>query len=319
MNPLESHHLKDLRNSELNDKTIAEAGFTSLTAEETRTILGFDAGPGWGFEYPSLNGGPPFIRVKPDKPSKDKDGRPKKYLTAKGAGNRLYIPATLLPHLLSDSSNPLLITEGEKKALKAAQEGFNCIALAGVSCYRQKDKGSGESVPIPDLDKITWKDRTVYLVYDSDLAKKPDVQKAESALAEELWGRGAIVKLGRLPGGQHDEKVGLDDFLISHGPKALEVILEKAVLFTKPGFPCTDMGNAERLAAHYGQTLKYCYDWRAWLHWDGQRWQKDNKGRVEQQAKKTIRSIYQEASQSPDEEHNKEIAKHAIHSQKKIG
>ena len=146
MNSLKSHHLEDLRNSGLNDKTIAEGGFTSLTAEQTKTILGFEAGPGLGFEYPSLNGEPSFTRVKPDKPSKDKKGRPAKYLTPRGAGNHLYI-LPFVQEVLKTPTFPILITEGEKKAAKAVQEGYYCIALHCLGCgVSDRAKGIGSDL-----------------------------------------------------------------------------------------------------------------------------------------------------------------------------
>ena len=214
MDSLKSHHLEDLRNSGLNDKTIAEGGFTSLTAEQTKTILGFEAGPGMGIEYPRLNNEPPFIRVKPDKPSKDKKGRPAKYLTPRGTGNHLYI-LPFVQEVLKNPTFPILITEGEKKAAKAVQEGYYCIALPGVWCFRQ---GKGDRKrPIPDLDLIEWGGRIVYICFDSDLAENENVLHAESVFAREMEQRGATVRVARLPDGPKGEKVGLDDFLVAHG------------------------------------------------------------------------------------------------------
>jgi len=40
-------------------------------------------------------------------------------------------------------------------------------------------------------------------------------------------------------------------------------------------FPNTDMGNAERLVAQYGDQLRWCTPWRQWLIWDGARWAAD--------------------------------------------
>ncbi|HUF34787.1 MAG TPA: AAA family ATPase, partial [Gemmatimonadales bacterium] len=84
---------------------------------------------------------------------------------------------------------------------------------AGVWSWKQK--GPQGSVPIPDLDAIAWTGRTVYLVFDSDLATNPDVQRAETALAEELGRRGAHVCAIRLPAGPGGAKVGLDDYLLT--------------------------------------------------------------------------------------------------------
>ena len=84
-----------------------------------------------------------------------------------------------------------------------------------------------------------------------------------------------------------------------------------------PGYALTDMGNAQRLVALHGSHLRYCYDWGAWLTWDGRRWQKDHVGAVEYQAKQTVRTIYQEAGREADDAAAKALVKHAFRSQNK--
>src|SRR5262249_47682102 len=103
------------------------------TQSEVKQILGFDTHcGGLVIPYPGTNGTrPPFIRVKPDRPFFDRFGKPSKYLSPKGAGNRLYVPPGV-EVVLSEHTRPLWLTEGEKKALKAVQEGLHCIAVPGV-------------------------------------------------------------------------------------------------------------------------------------------------------------------------------------------
>jgi putative DNA primase/helicase len=73
----------------------------------------------------------------------------------------------------------------------------------------------------------------------------------------------------------------------------------------------TDMGNGERLAMQHGQDIRYCHDWHKWLCWDGKRWPVDRVGEIKKKAKETVRTIYQEAAQEPDEDYRKKIIKHA--------
>ena len=114
------------------------------------------------------------------------------------------------------------LTEGEKKSLKACQEGLPCIAVSGVWSWRTRQgQRDSASVPIADLDFITWRGRVVYIVFDSDIATKPEVRDAEIALAQELRHRGARVLAVRLPAGPGGEKVGLDDYLLIHSIEAL--------------------------------------------------------------------------------------------------
>ena len=211
------HHLAELRRSGLSEETILRAGFFSAPEAQVREILGYGCGAGMVIPYYDLlnNGGPVLYRVRLDKPGPDG----KRYRTPKGATNRFYIPPSLNPAKITDPAVPMYLTEGEKKALKAAQEGLVCVGLPGV--WSWKTRTNGKSHSIPDLDQIPWRNRTVTIVYDSDLAAKAPVQFAEFRLAQELTARGAKVYALRLPGGPQGEKVGLDDFLVSHSVEAL--------------------------------------------------------------------------------------------------
>jgi P4 family phage/plasmid primase-like protien len=59
-------------------------------------------------------------------------------------------------------------------------------------------------------------------------------------------------------------------------------------------FQLTDTGNAERMVAQHGETLRYCHTWGAWLVWDGRRWQRDATSEVMRLAKATVRSMKRE-------------------------
>jgi len=108
-------------------------------------ILGYGVGAGMVIPYVTHNGDAPYARVK-----LDHAGQMASAIAARrDGGNRLYIPPTLDPKLLADPTQPLWITEGEKKSLKATQEGLPCLALSGVWSWRQKlDDGSRARSPI---------------------------------------------------------------------------------------------------------------------------------------------------------------------------
>src|SRR5262249_53765515 len=160
---------RDLAASGLEQDSITAAKLRCGDRDEVRKILGFDAHcGGMIIEYPGTNGTrASFLRVKPDRPFLDRYGKPSKYLSPKGAGNRLYIPSGV-EAVLSDHKTPLFVTEGEKKSIAAVQQGVHCIAVPGVWSWRQRSNGT-RSVPIPDLDLIEWRGRSVFLVFDSDL------------------------------------------------------------------------------------------------------------------------------------------------------
>jgi len=61
------------------------------------------------------------------------------------------------------------------------------------------------------------------------------------------------------------------------------------------GYGFHDVGNAERLKALYGHTLRYCFDWKAWAYYDGTRWKKDETGRAIIFAKRTITEFFNQA------------------------
>ena len=84
---------------------------------------------------------------------------------------------------------------------------------------------------------------------------------------------------------------------------------EPAVLGMERVFNLTDLGNAERLAASHGQTLRYCHAWGKWLHWNGQRWEIDENDEVVRRASETVRSIQKEAALAVNEDIQDKILK----------
>jgi hypothetical protein len=88
---------------------------------------------------------------------------------------------------------PLLITEGEKKTLKANQEGMPCIGLGGLWNWRHAGR------PIADLDRIDWFGRDTVLVPDGDVWTRADLLQPVYALGRELEARGAIVGVLKCP------------------------------------------------------------------------------------------------------------------------
>lgn len=239
--PLLEKHAADLRGSGLTDETIERSGIFSATAKDVEELVGFSV-PGMVLPQFAPDGSILHARVKPDEPLQTANGTAK-YLSPKReknpAGNRLYIPQTLPDGVLRDSKRPLLITEGEKKALSLVQAGHVAVGLAGVTCWVNRE--GDESVPIRDLDEITWKQRTVFIVFDSDTRSNAAVKREEGKLAAELRSRGAVVRIARLPEptAEEDQKHGLggkfgaDDLIVVRGEKALQTCLDRAKIAVK--------------------------------------------------------------------------------------
>lgn len=172
-----------------------------------------------------------------------------KYLQRSGVGNHVYIPPNISAGW-EDASRRIIITEGEKKALKACQEGFDTIGLGGVWSWRnrqislpasqvtqpqtiiqQPTSGVAARVNIrvenyadlktiqdgvaPEMSLIDWIDREVVIVFDSDVRKVSAISVQQAAFELGLWleEQGARVSQINLPL-LGETKCGLDDFLL---------------------------------------------------------------------------------------------------------
>ena len=107
----------------------------------------------------------------------------------------------------------------------------------------------------------------------------------------------------------------------SSGKSYGHMTIEKVLSSPTPGqghekgkisFNCSDLGNAERMAHHCGNDIKYCHQWKKWLVWDGVKWADDETGLVNTFAKNTVRKIYEEAKHSEDDNKRQSIARHAL-------
>ncbi|MBI4563844.1 MAG: hypothetical protein HY716_04020 [Planctomycetes bacterium] len=76
----------------------------------------------------------------------------------------------------------------------------------------------------------------------------------------------------------------------------------------------TDTGNAARFVAQHGEDLRYVYPWDRWIAWDGKRWTTDALAQVERRAKRTARTIFDEAKAAKDPAEANRLAIHAAKS-----
>lgn len=166
-------------------------------------------GSTWGHQY------------RPDHP-RERSGDVVKYETPTGQRNGIDVPPGVGP-MLGDPSVTLWVTEGVKKADAAALQGLCVVALPGVWGWRGTN-GDGGKMAVGDWHDIALNGRRVVLAFDSDVTRKPAVQKALRELAKYLESKGARVEILRLP--DADEKVGLDDYLVDHDVADLEQLVE---------------------------------------------------------------------------------------------
>lgn len=144
-------------------------------------------------------------QIRPDNP-RQREKKPLKYELPTGAPLALDVPPAIRSQL-TDSSVPLVITEGPLKADAAVSHGMVCVAVLGVWNFaRNKEL-------LNDWENVVLKDRTVAICFDSDVMTNPSVYSALQRMHGFLTKRHAQVMLIYLPPGANGEKVGLDDFL----------------------------------------------------------------------------------------------------------
>lgn len=212
-------HLADLRDgSGLPLAVIRERGYRSELGAKGLADLGFAT---YQRRTPALvvpvcppDGTNGLYQIKPDTPRTDQAGKVVKYETPTGKALRLDVPPRCRP-LLGDTGVTLWITEGAKKADKLAAEGGCAIALLGVWSFLGRNI-FGEKTFVADFEQISLDGRDVRIIFDSDVSTKAPVRLAMVRLAAMLAARGAHPRAVLLPPGPNGEKVGADDFLLTH-------------------------------------------------------------------------------------------------------
>ncbi|MBI1741609.1 DUF3854 domain-containing protein [Candidatus Acetothermia bacterium] len=183
-----------------------------------------------------------------------------RYAQPAGSVPRLYIPYRF-SQLAQDPHAWILVTEGEKKSLKAVQEGLACVAVSGIWCWRRSGDDLDDQEPLlPDFDCIRIQGRKIALVYDSDITPEHEGYPAFERLAAVLRSKGVgEVRILTLPtpgkrgltakvgtessmgsedhagdnlnnpnpeGYSEKKKIGLDDFLVALGEQGRARVLE---------------------------------------------------------------------------------------------
>jgi hypothetical protein len=131
-------------------------------------------------------------QLRPNKPRKDKKGKPLKYETPGGSAAILDVHPRMRDEVRSGSGD-LWITEGIKKADALTSRGLPTIGLIGVWNWQR------DSDLLPCWEHVSLKGRRAYVVFDSDVMDKEGVQLALERLVCALEDRGAEVLVIYLP------------------------------------------------------------------------------------------------------------------------
>ena len=195
---LAPEHRADLTKSQLRDETIEAHFVRSVPPGLIGQLLGFEC-PGMRsamlLPYRAPTGGfMEFVRCKIFPALVDGGGHAIKYLQPRGTPPRLYFTRTALNHL-DDPAVPLVLCEGEKKALALSQHRVTAVGFAGIEAWHAR----GNVNLLPDFDALRLDRRLVELVPDGDAATNPMVARGVERFAWALRRRGARVKLVVLP------------------------------------------------------------------------------------------------------------------------
>ena len=242
---LRPEHLEDLDKSGLSAETVRLMDCHSMDGYDIyHAIYGDSPEPArWnrahGYSIPYRNGAGKVVatRYRMFWAAEDLAADPKmpKYLSHTGADTFLYVPAGF-PDVYA-ASDYLIVTEGEKKAAKAVQEGYPCVAIAGIDMWAdsaarkvEKDNHLDMSYAtrlLDDLQRLADA-RKVIILFDSDAEKKFQIQASRRRLKDALlfqaalWCRQMPMPLPE----DGDKKWGLDDLLVHQNGKT---VLDKAL------------------------------------------------------------------------------------------
>jgi DNA-binding transcriptional ArsR family regulator len=220
--PLLEQHAKLLTASAIHPDVIRSRGYFSASARKTLGQLGFSRSqqervPALVIPVCGVTGTVVFHQARPDQP-RNLAGKPVKYETPRGARMALDIHP-LARHRLGDPGDPLIVTEGIRKADAALSQGVTSVALMGVWNWRGTN-GDGGKAALADWELVALNGRNVFLCFDSDAATKREVRSALGRLQGFLELRGATVHVAALDPGVGGTKVGLDDFVARGGDLA---------------------------------------------------------------------------------------------------
>ncbi len=177
--------------------------------------------------------------VKGAKEKAAKEGKeykePKRYQQKKGVPTEpIFLKVPRVGHCntwgecLADPAIPIVITEGEKKALLLLSLGIPCIALPGVWNWQAN---AGTKALHPWLKAIAARGRRIYLAFDADWQSNRSVSMALKELSEQLEIEKATV-LGIF--WDADKGKGIDDYLISFPESDRKGELDRLINSARP-------------------------------------------------------------------------------------
>lgn len=163
-------------------------------------------------------------QYKPDKaPIDPETKKPRKYFSpARIALSPLFLEmedAEYWAKLIFNTSAPIVLTEGAKKAGSVLSQGIPCISIPGVTT------GGKLARLRPELELYCRYGRTIYLAFDRDIIAKPQVAQALHNLGRMIAAKGAMVYVLEWD----NDRKGIDDFIAAGGDIHRRIELAKTL------------------------------------------------------------------------------------------
>lgn len=223
----------DLQRSGISQDVAESVGIRSVDRSEYNEILGFafsEMPEGFVIPfYDPVTGHPmrtpdgrPYVRIKLEHPVII-DGSPAKYLSPRQGGQHAYFPPGIHNQILN-AEMPVLLTEGEKKALRCSISGPPVIGLTGNWGFTQSSTGD----LLDELKPYATTNRNWYVIWDSDALINFDFAAATHKLKVYLQTRKVNLHILIFPTSDITIKVGLDDYLCAHPVNDFVALLQAA-------------------------------------------------------------------------------------------
>ena len=194
----------------------------------------------------------------------DSSGKRMKYCKPMKTDNLIYFPPGFAA--LYAKNKYIVITEGEKKAAKAVQDGFPCVAIGGVwnwfdNAKRNAEKLEGLKIsyrtrPLDTLLAMAM-ERKVVLLFDSDAQENEQVRAALRVLSDALlYHTNGWVRASWVPAPDITKKYGIDDFLmLPNGVQEFQSLIDTEL--TKASSPLSPLLRFSYGSSRDGKPLYY--------------------------------------------------------------
>jgi putative DNA primase/helicase len=242
-------------------------------------------------------------------------------LRDKKEAGRQYANRTIGGHDLirvdSNSDSTVILCEGQWDAMILLETGWSSVATSTGGAGTWRDEWTA-----------TFSNRKVAIAYDADESGQLGAKK----VAESMQRHGVTHAVLELPLSGDPEADGKDwEDLLRPRDESLRLVetLLGAAEWIEPSpsaarnhstlqpheFNLTDAGNAERMAASYGDRLRFDHRRQRWLIYEGHRWQEDAMAKVYRAAKESARALYHDAPHCGDQNRRENVSKHALRSE----